>query len=286
MIAISSLFFATYGIWTTLMGNFFGGYTASALRGFIVLLVLVPIAIMTHSLESFDWRQNRKRLGIMLFSSAFSWGPFYYAILHAGVGIAVAINYAFFVMSMFFFGWLFSGERFTKDKWLSCGLGLVGIGLVFAPSVGHLGWLALAAAAISGVSMSANTVMAKELSYNAMQSTIFLWITTCTASTSMIFIIHERLPAIGWHIQWFYIALFGLASIVASWLYISGLKIVEAGAAGILGLLEIVFSVLFGYLFFSQHIGFIALLGVAIIMSAALIPYVKDYNTKRGTITR
>ena len=51
LIVLSSLFYASYGIWTKLMGNFFGGYTASALRSVVVVLILLPIAIVYSQLE-------------------------------------------------------------------------------------------------------------------------------------------------------------------------------------------------------------------------------------------
>src|SRR5579864_2790117 len=94
LIVLSSIFYASYGIWTTLMGNFFGGYTASALRSILILAILVPIALVYKQLGPVKWRKNRIYLIGMLLSSLFVWGPFYYAILHIGIGIALAVNYA------------------------------------------------------------------------------------------------------------------------------------------------------------------------------------------------
>lgn len=284
LVVLSSFFYATYGIWTTLMGNFFGGYTASALRSIIVLVILFPIARALRQLEPLNWHVNRRYILGMIVSSLFVWGPLYYAILHAGIGIASAVNYTSIVIGMFLFGRILEGERFTRDKWISSILGLLGLCLIFTPSVARFGWLAFAGATVSGLSVAANSVIAKKMPYKAMQSTIFLWIASVIANVFMALVIGERHPAIGPHIQWLYLVFFAIASVAASWSFIAGLKRIDAGAAGILGLLEIVFSVIFGLTFFGQHLGPVVLLGVATVILAAAIPYLKDYNSKRGTL--
>lgn len=186
----------------------------------------------------------------------------YYAILHAGVSISLAVTYAGIVIGSFFFGWLFGKEQFTKEKAMSAIFGFVGLGLVFSPSFGSFAWVALVAALISGLSAGANGVFSKLIHYNAAQSTLAVWLTTLISSLIMATIVADKPPAFGWHIQWFYLACFAVASLVASWSYIKGLKLIDAGAAGILGLLEIVFAVLFGVIFFHEKPSPIALVGI------------------------
>ena len=96
------------------MGNFFGGYTASALRSILVLVILAPIALAYKQLEPVNLRRNWISFNGLFASSLFVWGPLYYAVLHAGIGIALAVNYASIVIGMFFFGYLFFGERFNR----------------------------------------------------------------------------------------------------------------------------------------------------------------------------
>ncbi len=284
LVALSSLFYASYGIWTKLMGDFFQGYTASALRSILVLVILVPIAILYRHLEPVRLKQNWRYIGGMIIASLFTWGPLYYAILHAGVGISLAIAYASIVIGSFFFGWLFGRERFTKDKAVSALVGIVGLGLIFSPTTGHLGWAALVGALVSGLSAGANSVFSKRIHYNATQSTIVLWIASVMANCVMAFALKEHPPSAGWHVAWLYLVLFAIASVVASWSFVKGVKLVDAGAAGILGLLEIVFGVVFGVLFFHERPTVVALVGMGIIVAAAAIPYLKDYNTRKGTL--
>jgi S-adenosylmethionine uptake transporter len=284
LVVLSSFFYASYGIWTKLMGDSFGGYTASALRSVLVLAFLLPLAVAYRQIGPIRWRQSWRYLAGMTLASLFVWGPLYYAILHAGVGVGLTVNYASIVLGMFFFGWLLAGERFTKDKWLSAVLGVAGLYLIFSPSIAGAGWFALSAAVLSGLSGAAISVLAKIIPYNATQSALSVWTASVIANTLMALILREQHPSIGWHAQWLYLIMFALASVAASWLFIKGTKLIDAGAAGILGLLEIVFGVLFGVIFFHERPGPVVLAGIVLIITATAIPYFNDFNVKRGTL--
>jgi drug/metabolite transporter (DMT)-like permease len=284
LVVLSSVFYATYGVWTTLMGNFFGSFTASALRCALVLLGLFAMAIVRRELQKVHWRRDRKWLVIMVVSSIFVSAPLYYAVLHAGVGITLAIAYMGIVIGMFLFGWLFEKERYTKDKFAATVLGIFGLALVFSPSIEMAGWLALTGALVGGIATAANMTTTKKVPYNGTQSAILVWASGVIANVPMLFLFGEPLPTLGWHIEWFYLLLFAAAGIVASWTFIKGLKLIEAGAAGILGLLEVVFGVLFGVLLFGERPSLVVLIGIASIMAAAAIPYLQHYNAQKGTL--
>ncbi len=282
LIIVSSVFYASYGIWTKLMGDFFGGYTASAYRSALVLIILVPIAIAYHSLEPLKLQRTWRNLAVMFLGSLFVWGPLYYAIQHAGIGISLASNYACYIIGMLGLGWLFNNEKFSTDKWLSIILGIAGLGLVFSPSFNGFGWVAVSAAAISGLGASIVTFAAKKVHYNAIQSTIAIWSTSVLANALMAIVITETRPAISWHIEWLYMLFFAIASVIASWSLVKGLKIIDAGTAGVLGLTEIVFGVVFGVIFFYERPGLIILAGVSLIIIASSIPYLKEYVVRHG----
>lgn len=281
LIVVSSFFYASYGIWTKLMGDYFDGFTASVFRSALVVLMLLPIALIYKKLEPLNLKKNWKYIVGMFIASLVTWGPLYYAILNAGVGISLAIAYASIVIGMFFFGRIFGGERLTRVKVTSAVLGIIGIALIFIPSVTSWGWVALAAAFVSGLSSAANTVFAKEIHYGSTQSTIVMWTTGIVANIIMATLFSKSFPAIGLDIEWVYLIIFAVASVVASWTFVRGLKLIDAGMAGVLGLLEIVFGVLFGIVFFHERPEAIALIGMGIIVFAASIPYFGLRTKKR-----
>jgi drug/metabolite transporter (DMT)-like permease len=284
LIVVSSIFYASYGIWTKLMGDAFGGFAAAALRCILVLLILAAAATIYHRLEPLKVQQNWKYFAGMVIAAGFVWGPLYYAIQTAGVGVSLSLNYASFVIGMFVFGWLLARERFTKDKAVAGGIGLLGVWLVFAPSIAHSGWLALAASLLSGFSSAAVYVIAKKINYRSTQSTMAVWAASLISNGIIALVIHDRLPPIGIHPAWGYLVLFSISSVIASWLAIKGMKVIEAGAAGILGLLEIVFGVLFGIVLFSERPPAIVLAGVALIIVAAAVPYINEMRLTTGKV--
>ena len=266
------------------MGNFFDGFTVTVFRSAIVVSILLVIALFSRQLEPLRLEKNWKYIMGMILASLLNWGPYYFAILTAGVGISLSTQYAGIVIGMFFFGWLFASERFTKDKAFAAILGIVGIGLIFVPAISGLGFLAILGAFVSGLSGAANSVFSKKIHYNSTQSTIILWASGIFANAGAVAILGRSYPSFHFQAQWLYLIFFSLASITASWTFVRGVKLIDAGAAGILGLLELVFGVIFGLLFFHEKLDFIEIVGIVCILSAAAIPYFKDFNAKRGTL--
>jgi drug/metabolite transporter (DMT)-like permease len=69
---------------------------------------------------------------------------------------------------------------------------------------------------------------------------------------------------------------FTLAGVIAFWLVIEGFKYVDASIGGLIGLLEIVFAIIFGALFFSEEITLPIIVGSLLIISAVIIPNIKQ----------
>jgi drug/metabolite transporter (DMT)-like permease len=259
------------------MGDSFGGYTASALRSVLVLLILVPIAIRLGGFEPVVIRKNWKYVLGMIFGSFFIWGPLYYSILHAGVGLALTINYACIVIGMFLFGWLLAGEKLTKRKAAAACVGFLGLVVIFSPADARLAWLALGAASLSGLATAFDAVLSKKIPYNTTQTTIVIWITSVIANTIMALFIREPFPAdLG--MKWLYLLCFAIVSVIASWALTRGVKLIDAGIAGILGLLEIVFALMIGVIFFHEKPGFAGIAGALIIILASAIPYLNNQH--------
>lgn len=284
LILMSSFFYASYGIWTKLMGNFFDGYTATVFRSALVIIMLAMIAIKLRGFEPLKLEKNWQWIAGMLIASVFTWGTLYFAILHAGVAISLSIAYASTVIGMFLFGRMFAKEKFTKDKAIATLLGLAGLALIFSPSIHGFGLLSLIAALISGLSSAANGVFVKRIHYNATQSAIILWIAGIVSNLAIVIVLNKPWPSFTWHSQWLYLLIFSVASVIASLSFIKGLKLIEAGAAGILGLMEIVFGILFGIVLFNEKLGLVVIAGVLFIIAAASVPYFKDYNVKSGNL--
>jgi drug/metabolite transporter (DMT)-like permease len=264
------------------MGDAFGSFIQAVLRSSLVVIFLLPIALYRKELSKIHWKRDAWLITGQLISSLLIAAPLYYSVLRIGVGLGIGITYAGIVLGTFLFGRLFNNERYTKDKWLSTALGILGLWLVFTPNLKAFGFLAMGAALLSGLSSGLNMVVNKKLPYSASQTTLMTWVATVVVNIPFVFLVHEHIPI--FDIHWFYLLLFAFASLAASWTLISGLKLIEAGAAGILGLLEIVFGIVYGAIFFKEQPDVVALAGMTVIVVAAAIPYIQHYNNQKGTI--
>jgi drug/metabolite transporter (DMT)-like permease len=278
LVVASSLIYASYGVWIVLMGDGFGSFIQAVLRASLVVMLLLPIVMWRNELSKIFWRRDAWLITGLFVSSLLIAAPLYYAVLNAGVGLGLGIAYAGIVLGAFLFGWLFDNERYTKDKWVSTVLGLVGLGFVFTPNLEALGFLAMGAALLSGIASGLKMVVSKKLQYSASQTALMTWIATALVNIPFVFIAGEQMPAMS--ANWIYLVFFSIASLAASWTLIAGLKLIEAGKAGILGLCEIVFGIVYGLIFFHERPSALSLVGMAIIMAAAAIPYVQYYGAR------
>jgi drug/metabolite transporter (DMT)-like permease len=279
LVVLSSFFYASYGIWTKLMGDFFTGYTATVIRSVLVVTILLLIAISARKLEPLNLKANWPYILGMTLAAVLTWGPLYYAILNGGVGISLSVNYAGIVIGSFFFGWLWAREVFTRTKAFSALLGIVGLVLVFSPTLADLTTLPLLAALTSGICTAVGIVLSKQIKYASAQSTLVWWTSGLVANALVVALLDQNYPAFHWQVEWLYLLCFALASVVASWSLVRGVKLISAGTAGILGLLEIVFGMFFGVFLFHERPGVVALAGVVLILFSAAAPYFRDPNS-------
>jgi drug/metabolite transporter (DMT)-like permease len=280
LVVMSSLLYGSYGVWTKLMGGYFGMYNQALIRCSLVVVCLLPFALWRKQLKHVHWRRDLKWLALSFMSSGLVSGPLYYATLHIGVGLTSAVLYAGLVLSMFFFGWLFSRERYTRSKFASTLLGFAGLALLFSPSVRQFGVLGVTAALLGGAASGLNQVVSQKMPYSALQSVILAWSGGILANVVMMLLFRESLPPLHWNTHWLFLLVFVVVSMGSSWSVIAGMKRIDAGAAGILGLLEIIWGVLLGVVFFGERPTGVMFAGMAAIVSAAAIPYFQHFRLK------
>jgi drug/metabolite transporter (DMT)-like permease len=285
LVVVSSLVYASYGVWIKLLGNFLGDFTQGVVRSVLVILLLLPMAIWGKQLSRMHWRRDFWHLVGLLIAAFFISAPLFYAVKIIGVGLGIGVSYAGLVLGAFLFGWLIDHEQYTKDKLISTMLGLIGLWLIFTPSSKTFGLLALLAALVSGLASGLIMVVNKVIKYNATQTTLLVWSATAIINFPMIFLAKESFPKVQNDVHWLYLILFAIASLIASSLFIRGLKLIEAGAAGILGLLEIVFGVFLGIIFFNERLSWIVSAGLMCVLASAAIPYFQHYNSQKGTLS-
>ena len=85
LILLSTIMFASYGVWSKLIGNSFGVFYQGWVRGLILSIILFPILYYTKQIvpiKKADWRW----LIIFLIATSLTQAPLFYAFNHVDIG--------------------------------------------------------------------------------------------------------------------------------------------------------------------------------------------------------
>ncbi len=281
IVLASSLFFGSYGIWAKLIGDSLDNFVQIWARSLIIVAILLPIGLLTKSLRWVDHKDWKWMAIFTLFGSC-AVAPFFYAVNTIGVGPSTLLFYASYTIISYVLGILFFKEKLTIGKIVSLLLALAGLGLLFDLSFKSGLILGAIWAIVAGSGGGIEVVFTKKISgkYSALQITLLLWIVIFLTHFVLSLFLLSPLPQLGLSPSWLAVIAYALTSIGAFYLVTVGYKYVEPSIGSIIGLMEIIFGLAFGMIFFSEPLTLqITLGGVAIIL-AALIPNVPDLLRK------
>lgn len=286
LILIASLLFASYGVWAKLIGSgmdpFFQGWS----RAVLIILFLLPVLYykkLIVPIDKKDWRW----FAVFLTFTAGTQAPLFYAFTHMDIGSATLLFFVSMLLTMYVVGFLFLGEKITKAKILSFILAGSGMYFIFSFSLIAFTVLAAAMAMLNGVASGGEISSSKKLSdkYSTLYITWLSWVIILITNAPISFFLGERMFMPSFDIVWLWQLGYTVASMLAFWLIIEGLKHVEAGTGGLLGLLEIIFSIALGILFFSEKLSTQIVIGSVLILVAAALPHLQELIKNRKEIT-
>jgi drug/metabolite transporter (DMT)-like permease len=273
MILASALCFASYGVWSRLLGHDFGVFFQGWVRSAVILAVLFPILLIKKAIKPIK-KEHRKWFVVTMLFTVFTQVPLYYAFNHLPLGTATFLFYASFVIASYLVGWLFLNEKMTGIKIFSLLLSLIGLFVTFGLSLEMFSLLALLLAAFSGLASGGEVATSKKSTrhYSSLQITAYSWVLILATHLPLSWLLGERQIAPSLSVEW--LAMFGYAAsgLGGFWLVIEGFKHVDASIGSLIGLTEILFAVVFGLLFFGDQITVQVLAGGLIIILAALLP--------------
>jgi len=277
LVFLSALMFGTYGIWSRLiggaMGNFFQGWT----RALMILILLIPIALIRKEIIGIR-REDRKWLIVFLVFTSLTQAPIFYAFNHMDIGSASLLFFVSMFLTMNIIGvWSFK-EKFTRIKIISLIIAIIGMYLVFSFSIIEFTLLAALMAIINGVASGGEVAFSKKLSnkYSPLYLIILSWAIILITNSIISVAIGETqvIPAL--NMTWFWQIAYSIASLLAFWLVIAGFKYVDASVGALVGLMEIVFSILFGLVIFGELLTLGVIIGGALIILSASLSNIRD----------
>lgn len=283
-ISLSALFFASYGVWAQLMHAVFDPFSQAWIRGLLILLVLVPAGWYVKAyrrMERTDWLW----LGLIALLGGLNQAPYYYGFGHLSVGTATLLFYVALVIGSYLIGWYFFGERITKVKLVALGLALVSLGWMYEFSLQPEQLLAAGMSIMAGLMGAGVAILPKKLSgsYSTIQIltgdfvaifviNLLIW-TALLAMNGAVSSGKELL----WSLQFMPVAWqaqlgYGAAMLLANGLVIYGFRYLDATIGGLIGLLEVVFAGLLGWIVFGEELSLAWIMSSGLIVIAAGLP--------------
>ncbi|MEK6840286.1 MAG: DMT family transporter [Nanoarchaeota archaeon] len=276
-VLISTLMFGSYGVWSKLIGDSFGIFYQSWSRALIIALLLFPFLLWKKLIVPIS-KKDLTWFIVFLFFTSLTQAPIFYAFNHMDIGSATLLFFVSMLLTMYIVGILFLEEKLTKIKILCFVLAGIGLYIIFSFSLVLFSLLAAGLAIINGVASGGEVSSSKRLSrhYSTLYLSWWSWVIIILTNAPLSFFLGEvqHLPSfdIVWLYQWGYV----FVSIFGFWLILEGVKYLEASIAGLLGLLEVVFSITLGILLFNEELTVKIIIGASFIICAAALPHIID----------
>lgn len=282
LILLASLFFGSYGVWAKLIGSDMGVFFQGWSRGLIIALALFPILYFKKlivPIKKSDWRW----LATFLIFTSLTQAPLFYAFIHMNIGSATLLFFVSMLLTMYLFGFFFFGEKMAGVKIASFIIACAGMYFVFSFSLTAFALLAALMAMLNGVASGGEISSSKKLSgsYSTLYITWLSWVAVVLTNAPVSMFLGEIQLAPSFSLVWLWQLGYTVSSMLAFWLVIEGLKYVEAGIGGLLGLLEIVFSIAFGIFIFNEGLTTKVVMGATLILIAAALPHIQNLTAAK-----
>lgn len=283
LIILSALMFGSYGIWSRLMGQSFDIFYQGWTRALIISLLLLPILLYTKQIVKIK-REDWKWLSIFLLFTSVTQAPLFYAYNHMDIGTATLLFFVSMLLTMYAVGFLFLGEKLTFIKGFSFVVASLGLYVTFSFSITVFAILAAFMAILNGIASGGEVSSSKKLtgSYSSLYVTWLSWVIIVITNGLLSVILGETQHLPSFNIAWAYQMGYIIACIIGFWAIIEGLKYTEASIGGLLGLLEIIFSISFGILIFDEGLTSRTIFGAVLIIFAAAFPHLCGLFKSKG----
>lgn len=282
----SALLFGSYGVWSKLigdgMGNFFQGWT----RALLIIVILLPVVLWRRELVRID-RKDRKWLAVFLAFTSMTQAPIFYAFNHMDIGTASLLFFVSMFLTMGSIGVVLYGEKLTPAKVCAAILAVVGMYFVFSFTLAAFSALAALMAVVNGIASGGEIAFSKKLSssYTSLYLILMSWAIILVTNLVISLAIGEAQVVPALSATWLWQICYSVVSLFAFWLVIVGFKHVDATIGALLGLLEIVFSILLGILLFGERITPTIVLGGALILLAMALPHLRDLRFRKQSLS-
>lgn len=273
-LTLASFLYATWGVLSRILGVsfpfFFQLWTRYALVcGVVLVILLFSNGWKSIRVKDYKWFLLRSIAGILSISTI------YIAFNNITIGTAYLLSYVGLIGGGFVIGKVLFHEKFTKLKFLSLGLALLGLVFIFSFNFSGGKIIFMSIAAVNGIVYSLWNSISKKVSNYSVSQVVFVdyfiafLITLCCS-----LLVKEQFQAPTIDKGWIAQGIFAISMLLSSQLIAYGFRYIEVQWGNILMLSEILFAVVLAYLFFNESLSIQIIIGGVAIVCAMLIPNV------------
>lgn len=273
-ILLASASYGFYGIFSRMIGQNFGDFSQSWTRNTIILLLVGLFLLLTKTWKRIE-RRDWKWMILWPLSDVISIVLLYITFNNLSIGTSYFLLYASMIIGGFIFGKLLYKEKLNGLKIVSIILSIFGLILIFTAEFSIEKIQFIFFGLLAGISTALWNNLSKKVSdrYPNVQL-VFIDASVALCATLIgSLIVRDSIPPLS-HPVWGWQIIYALVQIGAVVFVIQGFRYLEAQLASIILPIEVIFAVIFGFLFFQEILLPKTLIGGFFITSAALLPHI------------
>lgn len=281
MIVFSALCFGSYGVFAKYLSGYDLFYQ-TYVRCFIIVVILLVVGILTKQLRAIK-RQDYKAWAPILIATVFTITPITIAFRNLPLGTVSFLFYSSFTIFTYIFGKVFFKEKLTRVKIISALMAFTGLLFVFSVNLYGLLLFPVLMAILNGLASSAEVVSSKKVSgkYSSLQVTLMVFLFIGITHLALSFLLGEHQDLNLFTVSGLVITMFSTMAILGVVALYAGYRELDPSIGALVGLTEIVFSVLFGIVFFREQLNFNTMIGGGLIIFAAALPNIVALRLKK-----
>lgn len=281
LILFASLCFGSYGVFAKYLSSYDLFYQ-TYVRCFIIVAILVIAGLMTKQIRPIKRNDYKYWLPILV-ATTFTITPITIAFRNLPLGTVSFLFYSAFTIFTYTFGKIFFKEKITPTKIISAALALVGLLIIFTVNIYALLLFPMLMAILNGLASSAEAVFSKNVSskYSSLQVTMMVFLVIGVTHFVLSLLLGENQDIALFTQSGSVIFLFSTIAIVGVIALYAGYRELDPSIGALVGLTEIIFSVLFGMLFFQEILSPNTIIGGILIIVAAGLPNLMALKAKK-----
>ena len=269
----AALLWSLWGVFSRLLGIDFGIFYQAFSRGLIIFLILFGGLLVKRNWKKILPADYKWFLGMGLFGLLSAVSAFI-AFNYLTIGTTLFAFYAASTLGGYFLGSILFREKLTRIKIVSLLISLAGLFVIFSLTFERADLFYLSLSALGGFGFAGWQIFSKKVSdrYSLIQVMTIDNLIFTVISLFLTLGFKESIILPNLSFLWFIVVLFALLVLGAAFLNIYGFRHLEAQKGSLIMLLEPVFGVIFGWLFYRESLTIYPLIGGALIIFGAALP--------------